>query len=119
MPFSTDEKDYIILWTKGGDTVRLFGNVRDVMYELQHDPKWWNTHVVGTGEPNWARELLDKLQIYKNEEEAEYPMKQAFTAEYCELAHYSMVLHFERILQNAPCKPKFGDCLFFDNKLGN
>ena len=123
-PFSPDDQDPSILRTRGGNPVKLLGNVRDVLYELQYDPKWWDTHVgisSRTDEPNWARELLEKFQIYKNKD-AEYPpfpMKQVFTTEICELAQDSKVLHFERILKNSPGKPKFGDCLFFDNELGN
>lgn len=125
-PFAVDDQDPSILRTSGGNPVKLLGNVRDVMYELQYDPKWWHTHVgisSRTDEPNWARELLEKFQIYKDGEDAElgppFPMKQVFTTEICELAHDSKVLHFERILKNSPGKPKYSDCLFFDNELGN
>lgn len=127
-PFTKDDKDPAILRTKGGAPVKLLGNVRDVMYELQYDSKWWGTHIgisSRTDEPNWARELLEKFQIYNtagdanNSEYTPFPMKQVFTMGICELAHDSKVQHFERIIQNAPGNLKFEDCLFFDNELGN
>lgn len=130
-PFTPDEKDPKIMRTVGGEAVRLLGHVREVVYELQYDEYWWGTHVgisSRTDEPNWARELLDKFMIVGSgpgggsDDDAQYPpfpIGQIFTPEICELASDSKVGHFERILENAPGNPKFTDCLFFDNELGN
>ena len=146
-PFTLDEYDTDIVRTVAGEPVKLLGSVRDVLYELQYDEKWWNTNVgisSKTDEPNWARELLEtfiigttnngqgeekkknnvndmNIVVAEGEEEAypPFPMGQVFTNEICELAYDSKVSHFERILQNASGKPKYQDCLFFDNELGN
>jgi magnesium-dependent phosphatase 1 len=122
-PFTPDEKDSRIMRTVGGEKVRLLGQVREVMYELQYEEHWWETQVgisSKTDEPNWARELLDKFIIGdEGQENPPFPLKQVFTPEICELARDSKVQHFERILRNAPGKPKYTDCLFFDNELGN
>ena len=128
-PFTTDDQDPRILRTAGGSKVRLLGNVREIFHDLQYDEQWWNT-LVGisskTDQPEWARELLEKFIIFDtdstNETNAEcpsFPMKQVFTPEICELAQDPKVQHFERILQNSPGKPKYQDCIFFDNELGN
>ncbi len=129
-PFTPDENDPKILRTAGGEPVKLLGYVRQALYELQYEEKWWNTYVgisSRTDQPKWAKELMEKFIIESeegrgNNEKEIYPpfsMKQVFTDEICELAHDSKVLHFERILKRAPGKPKYTDCLFFDNELGN
>ncbi len=130
-PFTTDDQDPRILRTAGGNAVRLLGNVRGVLHELQYDEKWWSTHVgisSRTDQPDWARELLEKFIIFQDDrigndnriaEYPPFPMNQVFTPEICELAKDSKVEHFERILKNAPGRPKYQDCLFFDNELGN
>jgi magnesium-dependent phosphatase 1 len=125
-PFTIDDDDPNILRTAGGNPVTLLGHVRSVFHELQYDEKWWNTKIgisSRTDEPNWARELLQKFIIDEGKKEKDeyppFPMNQVFTSEICELAHDSKVLHFERIIENAPGRPKFQDCLFFDNELGN
>lgn len=136
-PFTTDDQDKSILRSSGGDPVRLLGNVRDVMYELYYDSKWCNTDIgisSRTDEPNWARELLDKFLIYKmasdndninnnkNDDEKHLPpfqLKEVFNNDICVLKDDSKAQHFEQIIKNAPGKPKYEDCLFFDNELGN
>ena len=134
-PFTLDPKSPKIVRTVNGQPIHLLGNVREILYELQYKEKWWNT-IVGissrTDEPNWARELMEKFIIgNENEKDGDssssemmyppFPMEQVFSKEICELSpHDSKVHHFERIIQNAPgMKPKYEDCLFFDNELGN
>mmetsp|Transcript_25519 Transcript_25519/g.31435 ORF Transcript_25519/g.31435 Transcript_25519/m.31435 type:complete len:325 (-) Transcript_25519:1161-2135(-) len=124
-PFTRDEYNPNLLRSVGGEPIQLLGNVRNVMNELQYDEKWWNTKIgisSRTDEPNWARELLDKFIIDEEDGDEKYPpfpLQQIFTKEICELAHDSKVNHFERILKNSPGRPKYEDCLFFDNELGN
>jgi len=135
-PFTPDDKDPRILRTAGGSEVKLLGNVRGIFYELQYSEQWWDTNIgisSRTDQPEWARELLEKFIIFSDDcnhstcsgggnakyKYPPFPMKQVLTPEICELAKDSKVQHFERILKNAPGKPKYQDCLFFDNELGN
>eukprot|EP00586_Coscinodiscus_wailesii_P010930 CAMPEP_0172514708 /NCGR_PEP_ID=MMETSP1066-20121228/262159_1 /TAXON_ID=671091 /ORGANISM="Coscinodiscus wailesii, Strain CCMP2513" /LENGTH=233 /DNA_ID=CAMNT_0013295481 /DNA_START=204 /DNA_END=902 /DNA_ORIENTATION=- len=124
-PFTPDPTNPHRLRTVGGESVRLLGDVRRIMFELQYDEMWWNTRVgisSRTDQPVWARELLDKFVIDDSEDASSlpaFPLRQVFTPELCELAKDDKREHFERILVNAPGNLKFTDCLFFDNELGN
>lgn len=138
-PFQRDPKDPNNLLSCTGTRVRLLGDVRRIMFDLMHNPRWSSTHVgisSRTDEPNWARELLEKFIIDQDDcfdsfgvaESLKFkplsalhsfPLKDAFTPVLCEIAKDSKVQHFERIIRNAGSGVTMKDILFFDNELGN
>jgi len=142
-PFTQDSTNPKVLRTCTGRPVRLIGDVRRIMFELMHDPRWASTRIgisSRTDEPSWARELLEKFTIDENDFDDDdsrivaaeclaarpplgstfsFPLKQVFTPMLCELAKDSKIDHVERILLNAGDGISMRDILFFDNEFGN
>lgn len=109
------------LLTCGGETVRLLGDVREVMAELYGSPAWDGVAFgisSRTDEPEWARELLQKFAIGGSAGKDEHVFLQdVFEGGPVEISKDGKVQHFQRIA--ASLGVSFGDMLFFDNESGN
>lgn len=119
-PFSRDPTDTLNLLTEGGESVKLLGDVRDVM-QILYTQEEFNNVKIGissrTDEPEWARELLQKFIIPLNsDEEREVSLAKVFNGP-IEIAKDSKVDHFHRICSQTDVRLE--EMLFFDNEFGN
>ena len=51
---------------RSGTVVRLLGDVREIMSEFRHDPKWSDSVIAvasSCDEPSWARECIQKISV--------------------------------------------------------
>jgi len=100
---------------RSGTTVRLLGDVKNIMAEFKTDPKWSDAIIAvasSCDEPAWARECIQKFPIGDN-----LTLKDVFDKDNIEIYKRSKNHHLKAIAEQTGVDLK--DMIFFDNQYGN
>ena len=104
---------------RSGTTVRLLGDVRQLMYEFKTNTLWSNTVIAvasSCDEPSWAKECIQKFPVGPD---GDFKLNDVFSLGHTEIYKGGKDRHLRSIQQKCKNGVTFKDMMFFDNQYDN